>query len=57
MFLNSRLESNPVLFASFGGGVETVIVRVRNNEISVQGTMSSEKVFFLSLSSFRCFLF
>lgn len=45
--INCSLESNPILFASFNGSVETVIIRVRNNEISSHYSLSSEKVFLL----------
>ncbi|EFO23860.2 hypothetical protein LOAG_04624 [Loa loa] len=50
------LESNPVMFASFSGSVETVIVRVRNNEISSQYTLSSEKEISLNFDGLCIFL-
>ncbi|MCP9266110.1 hypothetical protein DINM_021586 [Dirofilaria immitis] len=51
-----QLESNPVLFASFNGSVETVIVRVRNNEISSQYALSSEKEINLNFDGLCVFL-
>ncbi|KAL3981997.1 ATG C terminal domain family protein [Acanthocheilonema viteae] len=53
---NTTLESNPVLFASFSGSVETVIVRVRNNEISSQYAFSSEKEISLNFDGLCVFL-
>ncbi|VDK89074.1 unnamed protein product, partial [Litomosoides sigmodontis] len=52
----TTLESNPVLFASFSGSVETVIVRVRNNEISSQYALSSEKEISLNFDGLCVFL-
>uniref|UniRef100_A0AAF5PGR6 Autophagy-related protein 2 n=2 Tax=Wuchereria bancrofti TaxID=6293 RepID=A0AAF5PGR6_WUCBA len=53
---STTLESNPVLFASFSGSVETVIVRVRNNEISSQYSLSSEKEISLNFDGLCVFL-
>ncbi|KAM3726481.1 Autophagy-related protein [Dirofilaria immitis] len=53
---STTLESNPVLFASFNGSVETVIVRVRNNEISSQYALSSEKEINLNFDGLCVFL-
>ncbi|CAG9531831.1 unnamed protein product [Cercopithifilaria johnstoni] len=53
---STTLESNPVLFASFNGNVETVIVRVRNNEISSQYALSSEKEISLNFDGLCVFL-
>uniref|UniRef100_A0A8R1XUQ5 Autophagy-related protein 2 n=1 Tax=Onchocerca volvulus TaxID=6282 RepID=A0A8R1XUQ5_ONCVO len=53
---STTLESNPILFASFNGSVETVIIRVRNNEISSHYSLSSEKEINLNFDGLCVFL-
>ncbi|VDK70104.1 unnamed protein product [Onchocerca ochengi] len=53
---STTLESNPILFASFNGSVETVIIRIRNNEISSHYSLSSEKEINLNFDGLCVFL-
>ncbi|VDM95918.1 unnamed protein product [Thelazia callipaeda] len=53
---NDTYESNPVLCASFSSSIETVVVRMRNNAISSQSTVLSEKEINLNFDGLCVFL-